>query len=57
MLNADKIIPVKLPAGQIICYRCTPDNKKQIVEYYKNNNPGCLTMAVGDGANDVNMIT
>lgn len=57
MLCADKIIPSKLPNGQIICYRCTPDNKKLIVEYYKVNFPGCLTMAVGDGANDVNMIT
>lgn len=57
MLNADKMIPVKLPDGQIICYRCTPDNKRQIVQYYKNTYPDSLTMAVGDGANDVNMIT
>lgn len=56
MLNAEKVIPKLLPTDQTICYRCTPANKKEIVKIFKDKSPA-LTMAVGDGANDVNMIT
>lgn len=56
LLNAERAIPKILPAEQTICYRCTPDNKKKIVEIFKNKS-AALTLAVGDGANDVNMIT
>jgi magnesium-transporting ATPase (P-type) len=56
LLNASKIIPRILPSEQTICYRCTPANKKSIVKTFKRRFP-TLTMAVGDGSNDVNMIT
>ena len=56
LLNAEKVIPKILPTDQTICYRCTPANKKEIVKIFKDKSPA-LTMAVGDGANDVNMIT
>lgn len=56
LLNAEKIIPKILPTDQTICYRCTPANKKEIVEIFKDKS-SALTLAVGDGANDVNMIT
>jgi P-type E1-E2 ATPase len=45
-----------LPTEQTICYRCTPGNKKEIVSRFKAKTPA-LTLAVGDGANDVYMIT
>ena len=58
LLNAEKVIPPDLPLHQTICYRCTPANKEKIVRTVKEkNNSPYLTMAVGDGANDVNMIT
>ena len=56
LLNAEKIIPPDLPLHQTICYRCTPSNKEKIVRHVKANT-SYLTMAVGDGANDVNMIS
>lgn len=40
---------------QIICYRCTPVQKKNIVNYVREHSND-LTLAIGDGANDVNMI-
>jgi P-type E1-E2 ATPase len=56
LLNAEKVIPPDLPLHQTICYRCTPSNKEKIVRHVKEHSP-YLTLAVGDGANDVNMIT
>jgi magnesium-transporting ATPase (P-type) len=56
LLDASSIIPPDLPMHQTICYRCTPSNKENIVRHVKDNTAN-LTMAVGDGANDVNMIT
>lgn len=55
LLNAQKTIPPEIPLQPTICYRCTPKNKEQIVRRVKENT-SYLTMAVGDGANDVNMI-
>lgn len=40
---------------QTICYRCTPAQKETITRDVKNKGQG-LTLAIGDGANDVNMI-
>ena len=39
----------------VICCRCSPIQKSQIVKFVKNNTKD-LTLAIGDGENDVNMI-
>ena len=39
----------------VICCRATPKNKAQIVEFIKNSTKS-VTLAIGDGANDVSMI-
>ena len=40
-----------------LCCRVTPKQKAEIVKLVKKNVPGAITAAIGDGANDVNMIT
>ena len=39
----------------LICCRSSPSQKSRVVEYIKKNSDG-LTLAIGDGGNDVNMI-
>ena len=39
----------------IICCRCSPIQKSEIVKFVKRNTKD-LTLAIGDGENDVNMI-
>ena len=41
----------------VVCCRVSPDQKREIVSMIKDNVPGVRTLAVGDGANDVAMIT
>lgn len=41
----------------VLCCRVSPKQKAQIVAIVKNLNPNIITLAIGDGANDVNMIT
>ena len=40
----------------VICCRCRPDQKAAMVRLIKDGVPGTRTLAVGDGANDVDMI-
>ena len=42
-------------ADTIIVYRSSPDEKAKVVKYVMNNFD-VFTLAIGDGANDVNMI-
>ena len=39
----------------LICCRSSPSQKSKVVEFIKKNSDG-LTLAIGDGGNDVNMI-
>jgi magnesium-transporting ATPase (P-type) len=39
----------------IVC-RASPSQKAQVVQLIKDNDPEAVTLAIGDGANDVNMI-
>lgn len=41
----------------VVCCRVSPDQKREIVDLVKNNVEGVRTLSVGDGANDVAMIT
>lgn len=41
----------------VLCCRVTPIQKQEIVAMVKHALPKAITLAIGDGANDVNMIT
>jgi magnesium-transporting ATPase (P-type) len=43
-------------ASAIIIYRASPKQKEQVVQFVRTHNPGKVTLSVGDGSNDVNMI-
>ncbi len=40
----------------VICCRATPSQKAEVVELVKHHKKGVITLAIGDGANDVSMI-
>lgn len=40
----------------VIMYRSSPWQKAEVIELIRKNDPKALTLAVGDGTNDVNMI-
>jgi len=40
----------------VICCRVSPGQKAQVVRLIKNDDPEIITLAIGDGANDVSMI-
>lgn len=42
--------------ASIIVYRSSPNDKAQTIKFVMKTDPGCYTLAIGDGANDVNMI-
>ena len=41
----------------VVCVRCRPDQKKDVVSLISRRVKGSRTLAIGDGANDVPMIT
>lgn len=41
----------------VLACRVTPKQKADIVKLVRNNKENVSTLAIGDGANDVNMIT
>lgn len=57
----DKILPkfieVSQKADVVLACRVSPKQKAEIVQMVRKNAPRAITMAIGDGANDVNMIT
>lgn len=40
----------------VIACRVTPQQKSDVVKWVRTNIEGVSTLAIGDGANDVNMI-
>ena len=61
MLQSDKATLKELNvalqnAAAVIIYRASPKQKQQVVQFIKEHNPGKITLSVGDGSNDVNMI-
>ena len=48
---------VSLACDVVLCCRVTPVQKQQMVALVKAELPKAVTLAIGDGANDVNMIT
>ena len=55
-LKAD-FLELAQAAQVVIACRVSPKQKAEIVTMVRNNNPTRTTLAIGDGANDVNMIT
>ena len=51
----DQFLDLARSCGTVICCRATPSNKAQIVEFVKKRTKD-ITLAIGDGANDVGMI-
>ena len=49
-------LAVLIKAETVVMYRSTPAQKAQVVRLIKSNAKGKTTLAIGDGANDVNMI-
>ena len=43
-------------ASAVIIYRAKPLDKANVVNFIRQRNRGKITLAIGDGANDVNMI-
>lgn len=44
-------------ADAVICCRVSPKQKQQVVSLVRDHVKNVSTLAIGDGANDVNMIT
>ena len=51
----EKVLVLLETCTSVICCRCSPIQKANVVEYVKNN-LNQTTLAIGDGGNDVNMI-
>lgn len=51
----EKFLKLAISSSVVICCRATPNNKAQIVELIKEKTKA-VTLAIGDGANDVSMI-
>ena len=43
-------------SNTVICCRVSPSQKSQVVKKIKSYNPSAVTLAIGDGGNDVSMI-
>jgi magnesium-transporting ATPase (P-type) len=54
--RAMKMLQIIDSASAIVVYRCSPGQKAEITQIVKDNMKDSITLAIGDGANDVNMI-
>ena len=43
-------------SSSVIVYRSSPDEKARTIKKVMENDPDAFPLAIGDGANDVNMI-
>jgi P-type E1-E2 ATPase len=50
-------IELALKASSVLACRVSPKQKAQIVQLVRRAVPSAVTLAIGDGANDVNMIS
>lgn len=56
LILRQKLIDAFLRAKGFVIYRSSPKQKAQLVSFVKTYCPNTTTLAIGDGANDVNMI-
>ena len=52
----DKFLQIGYNASTVICCRVSPSQKSQVVQKMKLFDKNCITLAIGDGGNDVSMI-
>ena len=57
MVMRSKLAALALSCHAVLCCRVSPKQKAQIVKMVQTALPKTRTLAIGDGANDVNMIT
>ena len=50
------LLEILKKAMSVILFRSSPAQKAELVKFVKDNIKGSLTLSIGDGANDVNMI-
>eukprot|EP01016_Furgasonia_blochmanni_P009219 TRINITY_DN13822_c0_g1_i4.p1 TRINITY_DN13822_c0_g1~~TRINITY_DN13822_c0_g1_i4.p1 ORF type:complete len:1011 (-),score=95.37 TRINITY_DN13822_c0_g1_i4:124-3156(-) len=55
--NEDLLVALSDRCVVVLCCRVSPKQKAEVVNLVRSVNPDCKTLAIGDGANDVNMIT
>merc|ERR1712185_876979 len=51
-----EVLKLTSDCQSVIACRCAPSQKAQLVQLVKRNVKGAVTLAIGDGANDVAMI-
>jgi phospholipid-transporting ATPase len=52
----DKVIKIAQACNSVLACRVSPKQKQEIVSMVRAEKPKVVTLAIGDGANDVNMI-
>jgi P-type E1-E2 ATPase len=52
----EKVMKILDCAQSVLIYRTSPAEKAKVVKMVMDNDPKAFTLAVGDGANDINMI-
>ncbi|ETO37054.1 hypothetical protein RFI_00007 [Reticulomyxa filosa] len=52
----EKVLKICKKCRAVVCCRVSPKQKSQMVQLVKHNVQGTITLAIGDGANDVPMI-
>jgi magnesium-transporting ATPase (P-type) len=52
----DQFMVVASRCSAVVCCRVSPNQKAEVVSLVKNKQPNLITLAIGDGANDVSMI-
>ena len=52
-----EFVKISLASEVVMCCRVTPKQKQEVVATVKAERPKVVTLSIGDGANDVNMIT
>lgn len=53
---SSKVCSVLGSASAVLVYRASPAQKAEVVRFIRRHHPGRVTVAIGDGNNDVNMI-
>jgi len=53
---AEEFLGLAGKCAGVVCARCEPSQKGNIVRRFRENNPKATTLAIGDGGNDVDMI-
>lgn len=53
---ADKLVEVFKRTQAVVAFRCSPKEKADIIGLVKEKISDSVTLAIGDGSNDVNMI-